>query len=265
MSNVTVLPVLGDKRSIKNATRWLERSQYDALLVSMPEELENFVRSYVRGDISEDELWNSYRILTGAPDPLVNSIRSKFKPLTEYLRNETERDVDVYCYDDLTSHVKSGQYAERILLLSYRGRVCRDLDLDTWRRLLLEELRTMRSAWKRSVENLVEKVVANFENMVFYEGLIGPLVKQLRRFELSVKVARAPTYWRSPLDALRVAAWLKGESYLTDENIRTAVEQHMKYLETVILSRDMDESDEKWSDTISFQRRRRENTRRGAE
>jgi len=263
MSNVTVLPVLGNRRSVENATGWLGQSKYDALLLGLPQDLENFVQSYARGEASEDELWNSYQIMTGASRPLVNSLRSKFKPLLKYLSDKTSRqEIDIYCYDDLATHIQSGNLAEKVLLLSFRGRVCRDLNLEKWRRILLEELRAMQSTWKESVENLVEKLTVNIENMVLYEGLIGPLVKQLQKCGLSVKVARVPTHWRSPLDALRTALWLRGESYLTDENIKTAVELHMKYLETVISSDDLDESERKWSDAVSFRNRRRRESAR---
>jgi len=261
MSNVTILPVLGNRRSVESATRWLGQSEYDALLLGMPEDFENFVQSYAQGQVSEDELWNSYRLMTGTSRPLVNSLRSKLKPLLKYLSNETcGHKIDIYCYDDLETHIQSGNLAEKILILSYRRRVCRYLDLEEWRRILLEEFHVMQSTWKRSVENLVEKAKENVENVVLYEGLIGPLVKQLQKWGLSVKVARILTHWRSPLDALRTAMWLRGESYLTNENIKAAVELHMKYLETVISSEDLDESERKWSDMVSFRSgRRREN------
>lgn len=255
MSIVTVLPVLGHRRSVENATRWLEQSEHDALLLGLPQDLEHFVQEYAKGEVSEDELWNSYQLMTGVPRPLVNSLRSKLKPLLRYLSNAAcRRKIGIYCYDDLAMHVQSGKFAEKILLLSYRGRVCRDLNLEEWRRTLLEEFRVTQSTWKRSIENLVEKAMKDAQNAVLYEGLVGPLVKHLRECGVSVRVARMLTYWRPPLDALRTALWLRGASYLTDDNIRTAAEFHMKYLERVISSKDLDESERKWAEAISFRR-----------
>jgi len=255
MSNVTVLSVPGHRRSVENATRWVEQSEHEALLLSLPQDLEYFVQEYARGEASEDELWNSYQLMTGMSRPLVNSLRSKLKPLLRYLSNVARKcKIGIYCYDDLATHVQSGKFAEKSLLLSYRGRVCRELDLGEWRRVLLEEFRVAQSTWKNSIENLVEKAMRNAENAVLYEGLIGPLVKRLRECGMSVRVAPMQTYWRPPLDALRTAMWLKGESYLTDDNIKKAVKFHMKYLDTVILSDDLDESERKWADIVSFRK-----------
>jgi len=255
MSSMTVLPIPGHRSSVEDATEWLERSKCDAILLSLPEDLEQFVQGYAQGTVSEDELWNSYQLMTGISRPLVNSLRSRLKPLTIYLSNVPDgRRISLYCYEDLASHVESGRFAEKSLLLSYRARVRHDIDLEEWRKALLEESQVAQSTWQRSIENLFDKATQNRENAVFYEGLIGPLTKQLRELGISVKIAYMSTYWRPPLDVLRVMMRLKGPSELTDDNIRNAVELHMKYLDIVISSDDLDESQKKWANAVSFRR-----------
>ncbi len=255
MSSATVFSIQGHRKSVETAIRWLEQSKHDAVLLGLPQDLEHFVQAYALGEISEDELWNSYQLMTGLLRPLADSFRSKLKPLLKYLSTSAhKRKAEVYCYDDLATHVHSGKFAERILLLSYRGRVCSDIDLEEWRQTLVDELRIAQSTWKRSVEDLVEKTFQNVENAIFYEGLLGPLVKYLRQSGVSIRAVHMLSYWRAPLDALRTAASLRGDAYLTEENIRRAVELHMKYLDTVISSDDLDESEKKWAQMASFRK-----------
>jgi len=257
MSSATVFSIPGQRKSVENATRWLENSKpkHDAILLGLPQDLEHFVQAYVQGDISEDELWKSYRLMTGLLRPVADSLRSKLKPLFSYLPTVArKRDAEIYCYDDLATHIQSGKSAERILLLSYRAKVRSNIDLEEWRQILVEELRIGKTAWKRSLENLVEKTIPNVENAIFYEGLLGPLVKHLKDSGVSVKAVHMSTYWCAPLDALRTAASWKGETYLTKENIRKAVELHMKYLGTVISSSDLDESERRWAQMASFRK-----------
>lgn len=255
MSTVTVLSVPGHRRSVENATRWLEQTRHDALLLGLPQDLERFVQAYAQREVSENELWNSYCLMTGMSRPLVNSLRAKLKPVLRYLSSVAlKRRVKVYCYDELATHVESGKFAEESLLLSYRERVCHELSLEKWRRTLLEELHMARSTWKRSIENLVEKATQNVENAVFYEGLVGPLVKYLRECGVSVRVAPMPPFWRPPLEALRTAMRLEGESCLSDDSIRKAVELHMKYLDIVLTSESLDESERRWAEVVSFRK-----------
>jgi len=255
MSGAIVFSIPGHRKSVENATRWLEQSKHDAVLLGLPQDLERFVQAYAQGEISEDELWNSYQLMTGLLRPLVDSLRSKLKPLLKYLSASTHRrKAEIYCYDDLATHAQSGKFAERILLLSYRGRVCSNIDLEEWRQTLVDQLRIAQSTWKRSVENLIEKTIQNVENAIFYEGLLGPLVKYLRQSGVLIRAVHMLSYWRAPLDVLRIAASLRGEAYLTKENVRRAVELHMKYLDTVVSSNDLDESEKKWAQMVSFRK-----------
>lgn len=255
MSGAIVFSIPGHRKSVENATKWLEQSKHDAVLLGLPQDLEHFVQAYAQGEISEDELWTSYQLMTGLLRPLVDSLRSKLKPLLKYLSTSTHmRKAEIYCYDDLATHAQSGKFAEKILLLSYRGRVCSDIDLKEWRQTLIDELRIAQSAWKRSVEDLVEKTSQNVENAIFYEGLLGPLVKYLRQCGVSIRAVHMLSYWRAPLDALRTAASLRGEAYLTKKNVSRAVKLHMKYLDTVISSDDLDETEKKWAQMASFRK-----------
>jgi hypothetical protein len=137
--------------------------------------------------------------------------------------------------------------AEKLLLLQIRERLRRQIRVEEWRKLLLEELESSKTSWKSSIENLVEKANGQDRDVVMYVGLFGPLRDHLVDHGFSVSLVKSEEYWRSPIEVLRTLMWLKGPDHVSDEEIERCVREQMRYLDLVLSCESLDIAHEKWS------------------
>lgn len=253
MSTIMALLTLGFKRLYERAAEWLKSGRWDSLHLDMPEDFEPFLKSYLEGDVEEETLWSDYAILTGLSPPFIEIYRRRMTPIFRRLKRRGKMS-GVYCYQDLSFHIKVAKITEKTVLLEYRHRVTGEVDVEAWRRLLNEELEASMRGWDGSMRKIDEDARNHRINVLIYNGYVKPLKEKLKKMGHNVEVIILKKYYiRPPLEILKALAWRKGVENLTNEEIRHYIEEHRKYLDIVISSRDVDQAHEDW--TRQFTRR----------
>lgn len=249
---LTMLLTLGFRNVHKKAADWLRKTPWNSLFLSLPVESKPFVDAFAQGKIVEKEFWSNYTLLTGLAEPFVNSLRLRFKPVLDCVRDMYGGDRETHCYQDLKSHVEEKKISEKILLLQFRYRATGKLDLQGWRSALLEEIKTLEESWHRSVNRILEEVEEARENIILYGGHLQS-TKYLSGPDNEVEIILMEDHWKSPLDILRTILWKHGFDNVSDEKIEPYLKLQKKYLDLIINSKDVDEAHEAWTRIVQKQ------------
>ncbi len=217
------------------------------ILFDLAEDFEGFLRDYIRGEISEAELWDGYRMLTGAQEAFVRASTMAVEPIIRALRGIRERAAQVHCYQSLSSVVESYKIAEKIVLLQFRSKVRGKVDVGEWRRVLLAEAKCAERFWSETLDAIVEKIKGYRLGAVLYDGDLGELKRGLEGKGIPLEVLPLGRYWRTPLDVLRA---MMRRREVGDEEIELCVRRQMDYLNLVIRSEDLDEAHERWTEEM---------------
>ena len=223
--------------------------RYEALFLDLPEDLTTFINRYVDEEITLEELWRGYVHLTGVKEPFVNALRYTMDPILNFLAKFKYgmAGLKVYCYQDLKCHIEASRLSERLLLLETGERVRRRVRLEEWRGLLRDELELAVVELRRTVENISEEAGRHSRNAVLYGGLVKPFKNCMEAKGFSVEVVYLQHYWRSPLNALRTLMWIRGVNEVPDELIVKCVRSHLRYMDYVLSSEDIDSAHGKWT------------------
>lgn len=241
------------RKTTERAIEWLAKGNYKILFLALPEDMTNFVNHYMVGEVSREELWQSYIYLTGLQDPYVNALRYTVDPLLDALHQlkKSIPRLEVYCYHDLEIHMDAHSLLEKSLLLETSERARRRIKISAWRDLFEEQLELTAKGFRRIIENISFHAERNPWTVVLYGGVIESFKRGMEAIGFKVKIIHLHNYWRSPLEVLERMAQHWGIHNLSDDAIARCVEDHMRYLDYVLSSQDIDLAHEKWvSDTL---------------
>ena len=132
-------------------------------------------------------------------------------------------------------------------MLETKSRVSSRIAVEEWRTLLRDELECADVGLRKAVENIAEGAMAHARNVVLYRGMVKPFKECMEAEGFSVEAVYFQHYWRSPLEVLRVIAWAQGVENISDDVIARGVQYHLRYLDHVLSSNDVDAAHEKWT------------------
>ena len=247
MPKIIALILTKFRKGAEKAASWLAMEGYDSLFVDLPRDLGNFLKAHMDGGLSIEGLWRSYGRLTGFQKPFINALRYTVDPILNALTILHHRmpELWIYCYQDLEHHMEAARLSERLLLLETRGRVSGRISVEEWRKLLRDEVVCETSGFVKSVENIAEEAIDHSRNVILYRGMVKPLKSYMEAKEFKVKALCLQHYWRSPLEVLRTITWTQGVDNVSDDEIRRYVRYHLRYLDYVLSSEDIDAAHEK--------------------
>jgi hypothetical protein len=160
------------------------------------------------------------------------------------------REHEIYCYQELDHHIEGTRLSERLILLETKSRVSSKIAVEEWRTLLRDELEYADSGLRRAVANIAEGAMAQARNVVLYHGVIKPFKACMAAEGFTVEAVYLQHYWRSPLEVLRVIAGVKGVDSLSNKMIARCVQCHLRYLDHVLSSNDVDAAHKQWTHEI---------------
>ena len=244
MPRVYALIYSGFKKAAVRAVEWLDKLEYESILLDLPEDFTSDVKGYMDEELSLQELWRSYRYLTGFKQPYVNALKYHIGAVLKALRWLKVKipDLEVYCYLDLKSHLEHNRLIENVILLETVERVHSRIKVDEWRTLLSEEYKCSVKAWIQAMENLDECLRIYEESVILYSGFVRSFMEYLRKECFKFKTIHLQHYWRPPLEALRMLMWMKGLDGVPDDVIISSVKNQLKYLDYVLSSDNIDEA-----------------------
>lgn len=228
---------------------WLKRENYESLFLNLPTDLEGFLKAHMDGETSIEDLWRSYNYLTGIQKPFINALRYTVDPVLHALiqLHHSKPELKIHFYQDLANHIEAMKLSERLLLLETKGRVSDRISVGEWRTFLRDELECTITGIRKSVENITEEAMANPRNVVLYQGMVKPFKSYMEDEGVKVKALYLQHYWRSPLEVLRTIAWAQGVDNVSDDDVGRCVRYHLRYLDHVLSSEDIDGAHEKWT------------------
>jgi hypothetical protein len=244
-----VLLTLGFKKVYEKASNWLRKISWDSLFLDLPNELDPFIKAYVKGKIDEQQFWENCVTLTGLEEPFIKSLKLRYHSVLNSLKEIRVNDRRINCYRDLESYIKQSKIIEKILLLELRHRIGRKLEIKEWTNVLFEEEKISKKSWYQATENIIEEAEENTRNVILYEGSLE-LVKHLKKGSNKVKIILLENYWKSPLDILRTIIWKYGFDHISDEKIIYYLNLQQKYLGLIIYSKDVDKAHQNWTDMV---------------
>lgn len=247
-STVFVLHFAKFRVAAEKIGRWLRSARCRALFLDLPQDVSPFLRAYRDGTLSQERLWQSYRLLTGVKAPFINALRYTLEPVLDQLPllNRRLPDLAVYGYQDLDGHLQAARLAERLLLLETRERVRRAICIPEWRTLLSAERTFAAERLERVVASIAETAGRHAGSAVLYGGCISRFKHRLEAEGFSVHPVYLHRYWRSPLGALRTLLGIHGINSTPDRVIRHGVAGHLRYLDYVLTSADADVAHHAW-------------------
>jgi len=239
---VYILILTGFREASEGALTWIFRERPSPLLIDLPQDFTVSLERLYEGRMTIEEFWSEYQFLTGLEEPYVNSIRRTIGLILNSLPGLKAEvpSLEFVCYLDLKEHLRLMEMSEKLLLLEASARMSSRLRLDEWRRLLAEELRRLQSAWKKASENLLESLRRGAKNAVLYRGIPRTLIERLAKEGYNVKPVYFQSYWRPPLDVLRRIIREHGVDWIPDEVLAFCVSSHLRYLDYVISSEDLE-------------------------
>jgi hypothetical protein len=249
MSTIIALIHSRFMKGAESAAAWLEGNSYESLFLALPIDLEKFLNSYTDGELSGEDLWRSYRYLTGVQLPFINALRYSIDPIITVLPKLRHKmpEPEIHCYQDTEGCIEATKLTERVVLLESRGRMGGRIDVGAWRALLHYELDFEIFESQRSLENIAENAVSYSRNVVLSQGMGKSFRSYMEARGFNVEAIYLKHYWRSPLEVLRVMARTRGIDNLSDEVIANCIQDQLRYLEYILHSKNLDAAHEKWT------------------
>jgi len=245
---LTVVVTLGFRKAHEKAANWLKQNPWNSLFLGLPVESEPFVEAYAQQKVDNEEFWSSITLLTGHSKPVINSLKLRFQPVLDSVRDTYAADREICCFQDLKSYVEENKIQERILLLQFRHRATGKLDLNAWKDALIEEIEASEESWRRATNRILE-VVETAANVMLHGGYLKS-TEQLKRPNSEVEIVLLEEYWKSPLDILRTILWKHGFDNVSDKVIERYLKLQKRYLDLVIKSKDVDQAHEEWTQAV---------------
>lgn len=248
MSTLLTLILTKLRKTTKKAIEWLIEGHYQTLFLGLPEDLTNFLNEYLEREISKEEFWQSVSYLTGLQEPYINALRYRMDPLLNTLPQLKDRvpRLEIYCYHNLDYYLDAHTLSEKTLFLETSERIRSKIKVGAWRELLEKKLELNIKSREFIMENISFHAEKHPWNTVLYGGVIKSFKKGMENMGFKVKIIHLHNYWRSPLEVLGNMAQSWGIHNLSDDLIIKCVESHLRYLDYVLLSQDIDFAHDKW-------------------
>ena len=246
---LTIVVTPGFRKAYEKASNWLKQNPWSSIFLGLPVESEPFVKAYTEERFGEKEFWRNISLLTGHTKPFINSLKLRFQPILDGIREMYTGNREIHCFQDLKSCVEESKIQERILLLQFRYRATGRLDLNAWKDTLLEEMKGLEDSWRRATDRIFEEAQEGAANVVLHGGYLKS-TQQLKRPNTGVEIILLEEYWKSPLDTLRTILWRHGFDRVSNREMGRYLEMQKKYVDLVIQSNDVDAAHEEWTQTV---------------
>ena len=84
-NRVFLLILTGLREAAERAVVWMSGKSFGSIFLDLPEDLSPYVRAYMDGSMTQQNLWKNYVYLTGLQQPFVNALRYGVGPILNAL------------------------------------------------------------------------------------------------------------------------------------------------------------------------------------
>jgi len=223
----------------------------DIALVEVPIEMQGIMQEFLDFDRSLDQFWLHYERATSLAGPFVRAARYSCDHFLLELRKAklVKPELKVACYGSVEDERDRTRLSEKLLTLELRSKISR-INVKEWRGYLAEELQSSQSSFKSAHDRLICRLRGGLKKAILWCGSASPIVNVLRKDGFQLQIRYATTYLKPPLVTLLAVARIRGLDNITDREIETGIDMHLKYFNLVISSENLDAAHKRWEDMV---------------
>ncbi|HIQ29058.1 MAG TPA: hypothetical protein EYH45_00675 [Candidatus Caldiarchaeum subterraneum] len=228
-------------KSGKEAARHI-REDYEALFLNLPKTIDHLVAEIPYG-LEYEQLVEEIRRKKLLPEPVEAWLKDS-KPILQRLK-EIGGKILTYCYKDPSSFEHGVRTSHNIALLTIRGRIKNEIEVEKWLEQLRWEVEETKKALERERKTMEEEA-ENYDRSICVSWLEGRWLRnQLKeKFRTWIKYVDQP-YLFTPLEVLRRKLAAKGE--VSEEEARHLIKEHIRFIHDYVLTNELDEAYLKWT------------------
>lgn len=228
------------KRADAEALEVVLRLRPQAILLNLPENIEDIVYRYSKGRLDYDEFIES--IYERLPEPK----NAWIKDFEVFLRELPSIGglADIYCYTDTELFNQEAATSIEIALLAIKSVIREKIDVEEWMRILEKSI--VREAEKRGREfSKILDVIQDYERVICISGFEGKYIKKgLEEAGVKswIKYLGMP-YHFTPLEILKRLIML---DRIDKELFSKLIKEHIRFLREYVYYMSYTEAVEKW-------------------
>ena len=218
------------------------QEDYEALFLNLPKTIDHLVAEIPYG-LDYEQLVEEIRRKKLLPEPVEAWLKDS-KPILQRLKEIGDK-ILTYCYKDPRSFEHGVRTSHSIALLTIRGRIKNEIEVDKWLEQLKVEMKETEKALEREKETM-ESEAENYDKSICISSFEGKWLRnQLKeKFKTWIKYIDQP-YLFTPLEILRRKLATQGE--IEREEAEQLIKEHIRFIHDYVLTNELDEAYLKWA------------------
>ncbi|MHA1651127.1 MAG: hypothetical protein ACTSYB_13100 [Candidatus Helarchaeota archaeon] len=221
----------------------------EILLLNFPSTTQKLLEAYGNGLLSDEEFWNTWQELFDLSDPFIKALQYQFTPIVQTIPLLRFRNpqIQLIPYQDDQALSLMKHFKEQLLLLTYRTRVTRKIDLTAWKEYLFDEYEWNKSCIEQLNTRILMYLQKTKQNAILYQGDVKSLRQILLEEGYIPKVKHFGRYWRAPLEVLSYLIGTKGLENIPDKCIQECIKAHITYIDYILSTPTIDDAHDRWT------------------
>lgn len=228
------------RRAVEEALEIVRRLRPQALLLNLPESIEDSINSLGRGEIDYDEfLYRAYELF---PEP-----KSTWLKELEILLGELPSIggmIDVYCYLDDESFREIANTSIEIALLTLREAIREKINVEDWVKVLERSGKEESERWNREINKII-KIAGGYERILCVTGFEARYIKK-RLIESGINTwirYLSQPYHFTPIEMMKRLITI---GKIDEEILRKLVREHVRFLREYVYKMPYIDAVENW-------------------
>jgi len=228
------------RRADIEALENVRRLRPQAILLNLPENIEEVLNDYSRGKLDYEEFIDS--LYEKLPEPKGAWIK-EFEVFLRELPSIGEL-ADIYCYTDTESFNQEVSTSMEVALLTIRGIIREKVEVKEWINVLKKSVLREAEKWSREFSKILD-IARSYDRVICISGFEGKYIKRrLDDFGVKswIRYLDQP-YHFTPLEILKRLILL---DRVDEELFSKLIKEHIRFLKEYIYRMPYTEAVEKW-------------------
>ena len=238
---VEILVKPPSRRASEEALRELRRSRAQAVMLNLPENINDLVQDLILGAIEYDDFLEG--VEKRLPSPASAWIKGYEQILLKGFR--LSRLPEVYCYGDVMTFKVEAEEAIQLTLLTLRSMVTNRVDIEEWLRILQERSRLREVSSVREAEKVADVSIRYEKTVCISDRTPSHIKSKLEEEGIRPRVhyLGQPHHF-TPLEVLNRAL---NRRRVSREELETLIKEHIEFIREYIYRKPMLEAIDEWS------------------
>jgi len=229
------------KRASQEAVKKLRQLRFQALLLSLPENISDLTQELTSGAIEYEDFLE--KVEKRLPSPAEAWLKGYEKILME--ASKLRRVPEIYCYGDLLSFKAESEKALQLTLLTLRSIITSRVKVEEWLKVLQEESKLKEVSSEREAEKVASISICYEKTACISDQTPVHIKSRLEHEGIKPKIHYVgQPYHFTPLEVLK-RRLSKGE--VSREEAKKLIKEHIKFVREYVYREPILEAIDKWS------------------